>query len=232
MGSATAVYDALVESLGLAIVSGALTAGDRITLSEIETRHGVSRTVARDAIKTLTSLGLVETRRRAGIEVQARSNWLVLSPEVIGWRLATDDRIAQITSLTDVREAIEPLAARLAAKHADQAQAAQLVELASDLLSMAARGLGRTPEYLAADIDFHTLLLESSGNEMFYAMRGMVADVLRGRATHGLHPIWPELHAVGEHAEIAAAVQRGDSEAAELASRDQLRHVHQELARG
>ena len=145
--SATAVYDELVDSLGLAIVSGALAAGDRLTLSEIEERYGVSRTVARDAVKTLTGLGMVETRRRAGIAVLPRREWQVLSPEVIAWRLASDDRLAQIASLTDVREAIEPLAARLAAVHADAAQAEQLLALGASLVSMAERGLGRAAAY-------------------------------------------------------------------------------------
>ena len=227
--SATAVYDELVDSLGLAIVSGALAAGDRLTLSEIEERYGVSRTVARDAVKTLTGLGMVETRRRAGIAVLPRREWQVLSPEVIAWRLASDDRLAQIASLTDVREAIEPLAARLAAVHADAAQAEQLLALGASLVSMAERGLGRAAAYSDADIEFHSLLLEASGNEMFYAMRGMVADVLRGRAVHGLHPVWPDLPAVREHLEIAEAVGARDPDAAELASRGQLRKVHSEL---
>ena len=227
--SATALYQDVLHDLGLAIVGGQLTAGSRLTLSDIEDRYGVSRTLARDVVKSVESLGLAATRRRSGIVIRPRSDWLVLDPQVIAWRLESEDRLAQIASLTDVREAIEPTAARLAAKNATDQQASALVDLASTLLSLGRRGMGRADEYLAADIAFHALLLEASGNEMLHAMRGMVADVLRGRAVHGLHPIWPDLAAVETHLAVARAVQQRDPEGAEAASRRQLRFVHTEL---
>ena len=108
-------------------------------------------------------------------------------------------------------------------------QAAELLELGATLVSLAERGLGRIPEYLDSDIRFHGLLLEASGNEMLYAMRGMVADVLQGRAVHGLHPVWPELDAVNDHLLIAEAIHAQDPEAAESASRHQLSWVHLEV---
>ena len=226
---AAAIYDAVVNDLGFAIVSGRYQPGQRLTLSDIEETHGVSRTVARDAVKTLAALGMVETRRRAGVTIQPRHAWHVLSPEIIAWRLAGEDRLAQIESLTDVREAIEPRAARLAASNRTDAQATELLELGATLVSLAERGLGRIPEYLDSDIRFHGLLLEASGNEMLYAMRGMVADVLQGRAVHGLHPVWPELDAVNDHLLIAEAIHAQDPEAAESASRHQLSWVHLEV---
>lgn len=227
--SATALYNEVLHDLGMEIVAGQLPPGSRLTLSDIEGRYAVSRTLARDVIKTVESLGLAATRRRAGIVIQPRTAWLVLDPLVIAWRLESDDRLAQIASLTDVREAIEPTAARLAAKNATREQAERLGDLASTMLSLARRGLGRADEYLTADIDYHSLLLEASSNEMLHAMRGMVADVLRGRAVHGLHPAWPDLSAVETHLHIARAVQEGDAEGAERASRHQLRLVHTEL---
>ncbi len=226
---AAAIYDAVVNDLGFAIVSGHYPPGQRLTLSDIEEAHGVSRTVARDAVKTLAALGMVETRRRAGVTIQPRRGWHVLSPEIIAWRLAGEDRLAQIGSLTDVREAIEPRASRLAALHRSDEHADELLRLGATLVSLAERGLGRAPEYLDSDIRFHGLLLEASGNEMLYAMRGMVADVLRGRAVHDLHPVWPELDAVNDHLRIAKAIAEQDLEGAEAASRHQLSWVHREV---
>src|SRR5664279_5515238 len=66
------------------------------------------------------------SRRRIGIEVLPRSEWRVLDPMVIAWRLESHDRTAQIASLTEVREAVEPLAARLAARNASNRQATLL----------------------------------------------------------------------------------------------------------
>lgn len=223
------MYDAVVNDLGYAVVSGRYAPGDRLTLSDIESGHGVSRTVARDAVKTLSALGLMETRRKAGIVIQPRENWHVLSPDVIAWRLAGEERIQQIESLTDVREAIEPRAARLAARHGSDAQAEELLALGRALVTLAEAGLGRSPDYLEADLRFHTLLLEASGNELLHAMRGMVSEVLRGRAIHGLHPAWPELDAVTDHLRIAEAIAARDPAAAEMASRHQLEAVHLEV---
>lgn len=227
--SATALYEQVLHELGTAIASGALPEGSRLTLADIEARYDVSRTLARDVTKTLASLGLAEQKRRAGIVILPRSAWLVLDPLVIAWRLASDDRLAQIASLTDVREAIEPMAARLAAHQRTDEQAQRLVDLSATLSSLAERGLGRSDDYLAADIEFHTLLLQASGNEMLHGMRGMVTDVLQGRAVHGLHPARPDPDVVETHLHIALAVQHHDPDRAEAASRNQLQIVHTEL---
>lgn len=227
--TASALFDDVLHDLGLAIVRGEMPEGARLTLADIEARYGVSRTLSRDVVKSIEALGMVETRRRAGIVVLPRVSWLVLDPQVIAWRLESEHRMQQIESLTDVREAIEPMAARLASLHATDEQARRLVELASTLLALGTRGLGQSSDYLTTDMDFHTLLLEASGNEMLFAMRGMVSDVLRGRAVHGLHPAWPGDQAMESHLEIARAILQRDAERAELASRMQLRLVHHEL---
>lgn len=212
-------FEEVLDALGLAITGGALPAGSRLVLSDIEERHSVSRTLARDVIKVLESLGLATARRRAGIVIQDAGEWNVLDPSVIGWRLAGEGRAAQIASLTEVRSAVEPRAARLAAAHASSGQADQLVELAAAMTALGRRGLGRSDAYLDADIKFHTLLLHSGGNEMFSAMRGMVTDVLRGRSLHGLTPAWPDEVALTGHEAIARAIRAHDGDAAEAASR-------------
>lgn len=227
--AANALFEQVLHDLGLSIVSQEVAADTRMTLSDLEAKYSVSRTLARDVIRTTDSLGLTASRRRAGIVVQPRSEWLVLDPLVIRWRLESEDRLSQIASLTDVREAIEPRAARLAATRASNEQAERLVQLAQGLVDLGTRGLGRAEDYLATDVSFHALLLEASGNEMLHAMRGMVGDVLRGRAVHGLHPAWPDLDAVRSHLAIAEAIRARDPQAAEVASRAQLEGVQTEL---
>ncbi len=223
------LYDGVLNQVGLAVVSGELEPGTKLVLSDIEQRYEVSRTVARDVVKVVESLGLVTSRRRAGIEIQPQASWRVLDPLVIAWRIASD-RQAQIASLTEVRSAVEPRAARLAAEHATQEQAARLVETASTMAELGARGLGLSKAYLEADIEFHTLLLVASANEMFGAMQGMIADVLRGRHDYQLTPEWPDSDALAEHVRIAQAVTARDPEAAEAASRRQLEIVFREVA--
>lgn len=71
--------------------------------------------------------------------------------------------------------------------------------------------------YLDADIVFHRTLLQASGNEMIGAPADVVAEVLTGRTRHGLMPATPEPVAVRMHADVAQAVQSGDSAAAHRA---------------
>ena len=62
----------VLDSLGRAIVTGEMTPGQSLTLEAIQSRYGVSRTLARDCVHALESVGIVASRRRVGITVQPR----------------------------------------------------------------------------------------------------------------------------------------------------------------
>lgn len=221
----TVLYDA-----AMTIISGQFAPGERLTLSDLEDRFAISRTLARDVVKSLETVGLLIAKRRTGIEVLPQSEWKVLDPQVISWRLESEAHAAQMTSLTEVREAIEPMAASLAAHRRTKEQAAELVRLAQELVELGAAGMGISSRYLAADVAFHSLLLEASGNEMMTAMSGMVVEVLRGRVSHGLMPAHPHSEALEDHLRIAEAIEAGDAAEAAAMSRRQLKVVEDELA--
>nr|NLD40047.1 FadR family transcriptional regulator [Actinomycetales bacterium] len=219
----------LVETLGARIGSGELTSGTVINLATIESEFGVSRTVAREAMRLLESLGLLEARRRVGLIVAAVENWDVLSPRVIGWRLAGDSKADQLRSLTDLRIAIEPIAARRAALRASREQRARLVELAAELRRLGEEEAGDTDEYLAVDTEFHRTLLLASGNEMLGALENVVTAVLEGRHRAGRMPRHPIEKALDLHEQIAEAIRVGDEDAAEFTSRSQVTLVRREI---
>ena len=77
---------------------------------------------------------------------------------------------------------------------------------------------GNLDSYLLADKIFHRTMLEASGNEMFRALNGVVAEVLSGR-THGMMPERPNPVAIELHDEVARAVRMGDEVGAERAMR-------------
>lgn len=226
------LYDAVLDRLGMAIVDGTIPAGTRLLLSDVEERFDVSRTVARDVVKVLETVGLTVTKRRVGIQVQPQSSWRVLDPMIIDWRLRGTQRDEQLTSLVGVREAIEPRAAALAAQAAPADVGARLVELATQMTGLGQRGLGRSEAFLAADIEYHAVLLAASGNEMLAAMSGMIEAVLRGRSQLGLTPAVPDDRALDAHEEIAAAVQRRDSARAEEVSRSLFGVIRGEVLEG
>src|SRR6478736_872848 len=173
------VHDALVERVGAAIVQGEHPAGTRLLTADLAESSGASRSAAREAVRVLESLGLVQVRRKAGIEVLSVEHWNVYAPEVIAWRLDGPDRARQLHELGELRGAVEPLAARLAAVNATDAQREALVA--------AALGMARN-EQRAADVRFHRTLLRASGNPMLGMLGDVVQSVLEGRTRHALMP--------------------------------------------
>lgn len=208
---------AVLDDLGRRIVHGDLAPGTVLTLEWVDQSYGVSRSVAREAVQVLTSLGLVSSRRRVGITVAAPGSWNVFDPHLVRWRLDGPERDAQLSSLGELRAGIEPAAAALAAARATSEQVAAMAMAVADMTTTArARDLAA---YLRADQVFHATLLQATGNEMFAALSPLVDEVLAGRTHHDLMPADPEPQAIEWHAEVADAVRRGDPAAAEAAMR-------------
>jgi DNA-binding FadR family transcriptional regulator len=212
-----ALHGNLVDALGTAIVSGEYPPGQVINLDGVSTRHGVSRSVAREAIRVLESMGMVESRRRVGITIQPAQKWNVFDPRLIRWRLEAGDRAAQLVSLSELRRGFEPAAAALAARRADPHQCRIMAAAVSDMVVHGRSG--DLEAYLLADKIFHQTLLEASGNEMFRALNGVVAEVLTGRTHHGMMPATPNPAAIELHDQVARAIRMRDEAGAERAMR-------------
>ena len=212
------LHDRVLTDLGTRITSGELAAGSVLTLDGICTDHGVSRTLAREVIRVLESMGMVSSRRRVGITVRPASQWSVFDPRLIRWRLDGHDRAAFLLTLSELRRGIEPVAASLAALRADEHACRVLAAAASD---MAVHGRsGDLSAYLLADKIFHQALLNASGNEMFRSLADVVHEVLAGRTHHGMMPARPKPEAIALHDDVARAIRLGDAKAAETAMRE------------
>jgi DNA-binding FadR family transcriptional regulator len=212
-----ALHDNLLTALGTSIVSGGFAPGDVLTLEAVSAQHGVSRSVAREAIRVLESMGMVASRRRVGITIQPAQKWNVFDPQLIRWRLESGDRAAQLVSLSELRRGFEPAAAALAARRADPHQCRIMAAAVSDMVVHGRSG--DLEAYLLADKVFHQTLLEASGNEMFRALNGVVAEVLTGRTHHGMMPDEPNPAAIELHDQVARAIRLRDEAAAERAMR-------------
>ena len=219
--AAEVMNNRIIEVVGRDIVTGVTSPGSRLTLEGLQEKFGVSRTVVRDCMQILEAMNLVYSKRRIGLVVQDPSRWNVYDPRVIGWRLSGPGRSEQFQSLTELRIAVEPLAAAGAARRASLDQRERLV-----LLSRRMREAAADPEaFLAADIAFHALLLQASGNEMFAALSEVVAEVLSGRSRQNLMPSGPRPEALDQHEAVAAAVAAKDPAAARARMADLLLEV-------
>lgn len=209
------LHAALVQRLGLAIADGQLAAYSVLRLDELEEQQNVSRSVVREAARVLSSKGMLESRRRFGTVVQPEECWNLYDPDVIRWRLASSRRLEQLQALNELRGAIEPQAARLAAERASWDAGSELVSLAARLWAAGQRG--DQEEFLQLDVDFHAAVLKASGNAMFAQLQNLVAEVLAGRTQHGLMPSLPHHEALQLHVDVASAIQRGEAIAAHSA---------------
>ena len=210
--TAVVLHSAVVDVIAREIVDGTLAAGATLTLDAIQQRFEVSRTVSREVMRSLESVTLVRARRRVGLVVQPMREWDLLDPRVIAWRLESPWREKQLDSLTQLRTAIEPVAAGAAARNATPAQRREIVAIAERLAELGTSGDLET--FLEADIRYHSLLLEASGNELFGALHDVLAVTLAGRTHGGLMPRFPRSEAIDAHLAVARAVQSGDGDAA------------------
>jgi DNA-binding FadR family transcriptional regulator len=164
-GSGTNLTYDLLEQLGRMIVAGAFGPGNPFpNEAELAKRYGTSRSITRESVKMLTAKGLLRGRPRQGTTVQPEANWNLLDPDVLRWHLEQKFSLKLLMDFTQVRLAMEPQAAALAASSADAAAIA---------------GIRQAVARMYADIAFHVATLNASGNRFFINLRGLVATALQ-----------------------------------------------------
>ena len=102
------LHVALLRDLGADLLGGVLGVGTALSTEQLEARYGVSRTVVREAVKVLESVGVLTARRRVGLVVRPPQEWDALSPLIVGWRLAGADRHRQLAEISELRRGVEP----------------------------------------------------------------------------------------------------------------------------
>ncbi|MEX3562733.1 FCD domain-containing protein [Corynebacterium phoceense] len=213
----------VLDEIGAEIVSGVIKTDQRFTLQDISVRFGISRTVAREAMRALEQMGLVMSSRRVGLTVLPMTEWNVFDQQVINWRLAGEkSRGPQLHSLNQVRLAIEPIAARLAASTASEEQRGEILDLALRLHELEVSPSHRVGEELAIDLRFHASILYASGNEMFTALAPSLLAMLKGKSVYGSRKRDPMSGTVDLHIELAEAIRDGEAAQAERLAREIL----------
>jgi DNA-binding FadR family transcriptional regulator len=208
----------IVEDLGRRIVQGELPPGSTIDVDHLESQHEVSRTVVREAVKVLIAKGLLDARPKRGTFVRSRTQWNLLDADVMSWRDDGQEPDPQLLSdLAEVRGAVEPQAARLAA---ERRNADDLVEMEAALQDMR-DSADHLENHLASDLRFHRAVLAASHNELLVRLEVVLEPALRARDRLA----FAHRHGSGfleAHTEVLTAVRSADPDAAEAAMRSLL----------
>lgn len=206
------------------IVRGEIEDGRAPSELDISREFGVSRVVARETLKILASLDIVDVAQGRRVVVRPRAEWDYLSPLLIEWLPAEIvDELLQ--ELHQMRALLEPeLAAMAAASITD----ATLERLGDEIDRMAA--LEADPEaYLEVDHEFHMEICRAANNRILdrimYSARwlGTASRRLTNEAPAGLR------RATAQHTEIYEALVARDPEGARAAMREHLSNNYSTL---
>jgi len=206
----------IVHDLGVAVVTGTYSEQNPFPVeAELCRQYGASRSVLREAVKMLTAKGLLGARPRQGTWVQPEENWNLLDPDILGWLLERKFSPALLIDFTEIRLAVEPGAAALAAKVAGAAEKAAVAS-AIERMQAAERG---DDDPLESDIAFHVAVLRASRNRFYAQLTGLTATALRIsiRTTNRYKGV--QLASVADHKKVADAIIAGRSAAAAEAMR-------------
>ena len=170
------VHGNTVDHLGEAIVAGRYAVGASIPPEPVLCHElGVSRTVVREAVKSLIAKGLMTTGPKVGTRVLSEDHWNWFDPDVIIWQSKAGLTPEFLRDLQDLRRVVEPAAMRLAAERATAQDIAE-VEAAYAGMKHAVEEGG---DYVTHDLRFHQGLLRASRNRMLVQMSKALGALLR-----------------------------------------------------
>ncbi|HYW56658.1 MAG TPA: FadR/GntR family transcriptional regulator [Polaromonas sp.] len=220
------VHGNTVDHLGEAIVAGRYAAGASIPPEPVLCLElGVSRTVVREAVKSLIAKGLMTTGPKVGTRVLSSDHWNWFDPDVIAWQTKAGLTAEFLRDLQDLRRVVEPAAIRLAAQRATAQDIAE-VEAAFAGMKRAVESGG---DYVTFDLRFHQGLLNACRNRMLMQMSKALGALLRTSFEISTRRKDGPLRSLPLHREVLDAVVAHDPDRAEVAIRVLIDGAHADI---
>jgi GntR family transcriptional repressor for pyruvate dehydrogenase complex len=209
--------DAVIERLTQAIVDGRLKPGDPLpSESQIATTFGISKPIAREALRELAAMGVIQVQQGKVSRVRAIDS----GPLARFFRFAVGRTEQGLHDAVELRRMLEPPIAKLAAQRHTEADLGVL----RGILSRMEATLGDIPRWIEADLAFHAHVATMSQNALAVLQMKGLEPVVRemmvrfnDRAAR-THSDWRETY--DRHVRIADAIAAGTPEAAERAMHD------------
>lgn len=213
---ASRLGDAVVEKISRAILEGRLKPGDALpSEARIAEAFGVSKAVAREAVRDLAANGMVLVQQGKVSRVRAPD----AEPLDRFFRFAVRGSANGLSQAIELRRILEPAAARLAAMRRTAADVAGLRAILAEM----GRALSDVPAWIEADIRFHEAIAAATGNRLLaFQLRGLrpvnreVMERFNSRDHRGPAE-WRET--LRRHVVVVDAIESGDAARAEAAMR-------------
>lgn len=214
---ATAVVEELVDR----IVGGELPVGTTLPIEPLLCEmFAVSRTVIREAVKTLEANRLVTVQQGSGTTINDAGDWNLLDPVVLAASIRHDAERAILEDLIAVRRSLESQMAAQAAAVADEEHRARMAAC----LERLHQEEEDTARFLRADLDFHYAIMAASGNRLGRAVIQTINDQAFQSLRYIGGPTREDCRASNEgHRAIFEAIIAGDEAAAARAMDDHIR---------
>jgi DNA-binding FadR family transcriptional regulator len=213
--SARNSHDVVVDGIGREIVDGTYGTGRILPGdSELALRFGVSRTVLREAMKTLAAKGLVVAKARIGTRVTDPSDWNHFDPDVLRWHLDRGIDFGFLGQLSEMRRSFEPFAARLACERATASDVARMHEQAAAMAEATS-----VEGFALADLEFHKSLLAAAKNPFMLTVGNLIEAALATsfRLSSPFGEDTRQQRIAAAHREIAERIEARDADGAAAA---------------
>lgn len=221
------VHGSTLDFLGAGIVAGRYPQGSGLPAEPVMGESlGVSRTVVREAVKSLVAKGMVSTGPKVGTRVLQADQWNLFDADVIRWHVSEGLTNAFLRDSQDLRRIVEPAAVRLAALRASPEQIAQLRAAFVGMVA-AVNGQG---DYLVHDLRFHQTLLQASGNRLLVQMSKALSALLRTSFEISTRVAFGPAGSLAMHEAVLNAVAAHDPDLAELAVIRLIDSAHDDIA--
>ena len=172
----------------------------------------VSRTVFREAIKTLSSKGLLESRAKIGTRVRQKSDWNLLDPDMLEWYCRSTPFAVFSIKLQEMREMVEPYAAALAAQSHTPDKLAVMEQAHAAMIAAT-----DVEAWVRADLRFHRSILDACGNELMTPLGALIAHMLEALLLVNAKRAGRFNASLAEHTRVLEAIRRRDGAQARAA---------------
>lgn len=205
----------VARTIGIDIIAGRYGEGAKLPGdAELTLIFGVSRPVLRESVKTLVAKGLLTTKARVGTVVRGRAAWNMFDPDVLAWHLDAGINKQFLRDLSEIRLAVEPRAAALAAERRSEGDLETMRQAVARMRGEA----GTSGAFAEADLALHVAVATASGNPFMRSIGAVIEAALRASFVLSApgdareHDI-----AVAAHERIVEAIADEDAEAAAAA---------------